>query len=236
MHSSSQARNPIKLGHLKLTIPMESIYVKQRTVKHSNFFPAQDGNVSTLEEESFPYSMLMDFGPALSNESFGPPEQVQLDSSLNHMQRTRTQTREQLEAADNCRLVFSPPAGQSQPPVPPVSQAQPGHSSSEQGVPRSSPNTTNTSSGNTGSSPVQPRPVIGDIVVDLNVEQAPLGASEQRQLPPSTQFHLQVHSQDLSNRYPRKWRTASQLKQALTRTQHHKARVSQLDSRLLLSI
>jgi hypothetical protein len=186
MHSSSQARNPIKLGHLKLTIPMESIYVKQRTVKHSNFFPAQDGNVSTLEEESFPYSMLMDFGPALSNESFGPPEQVQLDSSLNHMQRTRTQTREQLEAADNCRLVFSPPAGQSQPPVPPVSQAQPGHSSSEQGVPRSSPNTTNTSSGNTGSSPVQPRPVIGDIVVDLNVEQAPLGASEQRQLPPST--------------------------------------------------
>ena len=157
--------------------------------------------------------MLMDFGPALSNESFGPPEQVQLDSSLNHMQRTRTQTREQLEAADNCRLVFSPPAGQSQPPVPPVSQAQPGHSSSEQGVPRSSPNTTNTSSGNTGSSPVQPRPVIGDIVVDLNVEQAPLGASEQRQLPPSTQFHLQVHSQDLSNIYSRKWRTASQLLQ-----------------------
>jgi hypothetical protein len=31
MHPSTQAKNPIKLGHLKLTIPMESIYVKQRT-------------------------------------------------------------------------------------------------------------------------------------------------------------------------------------------------------------
>ena len=49
MHPSNQARNPIKLGHLKLTIPMESMYVKQRRAKYSNFFPAQDGNISTLD-------------------------------------------------------------------------------------------------------------------------------------------------------------------------------------------
>ena len=174
MHPSNQAKNPIKLGHLKLTIPMESIYVKQRSLRYSIFFPSQDGNVSTLEEESFPYSMNMDFGPALNNESF------ELDTSLNHIQRTRTQTREQLEAAKTVREVFSPAAGQSQPPAPPVSQAQPGHSSSEQEA-RSSPNTTNASSGNPGSSP---RPVMGDMVVDLTVDQGPLGASAQRQ-PPS---------------------------------------------------
>ena len=114
MHPSNQARNPIKLGQLKLTIPMESIYVKQNSLRYSVFFPSQDGYVSTLEEETFPFSL---------------------------------------------------------PPAPPFSQQQPGPSNSEHEAP-SSANTTDVSSGPPGSSP---RPVIGDMGVNLTGEQGPLG-------------------------------------------------------------
>ena len=108
MHPSNQAKNPVKLGQLKLTIPMESIYVKQRTAKYSFFFPAQDGNISTLEEERFPYSMNMDFGPALNNTSFD------LDNILT-AQRDRVQTLEQQMAAELVGRTFrpGPPASQT---------------------------------------------------------------------------------------------------------------------------
>ena len=135
MHPSTQAKNLIKLGHLKLTIPMESIYVKQRASKYSIFFPAQDGNISTLEEERFPYSMNMDFGPALNNDSFD------LDADLT-IQRNRIQTLEQQQAADAVRRALNPPA-------PPGSQTQPDQNGPEHEARSSpSPNTSGTSLGN----------------------------------------------------------------------------------------
>jgi hypothetical protein len=154
---------------------MESIYVKQRTAKYSFFFPAQDGNISTLEEERFPYSMNMDFGPALNNDSFD------LDAALT-VQRHRVQTLEQQRAAEAVRQALQP--------GPPGSQAQQdqgglGHER------RSSLSPTTSDTSLEHHSPSSPRPSVEDIAaVDITGE-GPLGSSKKRQTPaaPGPQDH-----------------------------------------------
>ena len=83
MHSTNQARTPVQLGLLQLAVPMESIFCKQNTVKPTNFYPDKDGNISTIEQQTFPYSMLMDFGPSLQlGDSMDQADKNLLDTSL----------------------------------------------------------------------------------------------------------------------------------------------------------
>ena len=168
MHPSDQAKNPVQLGQLKLTIPMESIYVKQRAAaKYSFFFPAKDGNISTLEEERFPYSMNMDFGPALNNNSFD------LDTLLTN-QRDGVRTLEQQMAAELVERTFGPD--------PPPSQIQHGSNGLDQERHSSpSPHTSETSLEH--QSPSSPRPSV-EALPNINMsEGGPAGTSEKRQPP-----------------------------------------------------
>ena len=181
MHPASQAKNPVQLGQLKLTIPMESIYVKQSAAaKYSLFFPAQDGNISTLEEEKFPYSMNMDFGPALSNTSF--EVDVQLDQ-----QREGIRSLEQRMAAQLVASTFQP--------NPPPSQAQQGSNGSGQERQSSlSPHTSESSRGQQG--PFSPGPDVEALPTINMTTGDPAGTSEKR-MPPAASGPQDQHAGDL---------------------------------------
>ena len=173
MHPATQARTPIQLGHLQLAVPMECFFFKQNSVKPVNFFPDEDGNILTIEQQTFPYSMLMDFGPALPHldTSLDPDHPNLLDNSSDGSQsqpvhKTRLpMTKEQLSAVATCKSFTHPP-------VTTDSQPTPFHSSTVIGLqetpPATSTNVTISPSNHSTSSTASGRPSLGHLQCDLS--------------------------------------------------------------------
>ena len=177
MHSANLSRTPVQLGLLHLSVPMESIFCRQFSEKTTNFFPDQDGNISTVERKSFPYSMLMDFGASLeANQS---------------QQRNRLQkTTEQIKAVATCQEFVNPTSGQPQHQATTTSLTPPVHSSPVIAQPGSSTTNVSTSSSIRSSSSQAPdgsRPAIGHIPHQpLTDELTPVATSESSLPPPPT--------------------------------------------------
>ena len=179
MHSANLSRTPVQLGLLHLSVPMESIFCKQFSEKPTNFFPDQDGNISTVERKSFPYSMLMDFGASLQiDDSIDQADRIPHDTSLEanqSQQRNRLQkTTEQIKAVATCQEFVNPTSGQPQHQATTTSLTPPVQSIPNVAQPASSATNVSTSSSVRSSSSQPPdssRPAIGQLCTRMILSQ-----------------------------------------------------------------